>query len=110
MSLTVSDHRAAARRALPRFLFDYLDGAAQTEQTMRRNEADLAALALRQRVLIDVADVQAIATLLGRAVGMPLALAPVWRGSERWRESVPRVARAQPARGRHRKCRSSIAP
>lgn len=77
MSVTVSDHRAAARRGLPRFLFDYLDGGAQSERTMQSNEARLAELVLRQRVLVDVGEVTTGSTLLGRPVAIPLALAPV---------------------------------
>src|SRR5438094_206840 len=47
----IDDFREAARRRLPRFLFDYADGGALGEYTMRRNVADLADLAVRQRVL-----------------------------------------------------------
>ncbi|WP_273795202.1 alpha-hydroxy-acid oxidizing protein, partial [Brucella intermedia] len=46
-----TDYREAARRRLPRFLFDYIDGAAVTENTMKSNAEALQAIALRQRVL-----------------------------------------------------------
>ncbi len=49
-----ADHRERARRRLPGFLFDYLDGGAGDEQTLAVNPAGWAALALRQRVLVDV--------------------------------------------------------
>ncbi|WP_197417211.1 MULTISPECIES: alpha-hydroxy-acid oxidizing protein, partial [unclassified Sphingomonas] len=52
---STADFREAARRRLPRFLFDYADGGAYAEDTMRRNVSDLSAIALRQRVLKDVA-------------------------------------------------------
>ena len=38
---SASDYREAARRKLPRFLFDYIDGGANAEQTMKANIADL---------------------------------------------------------------------
>ena len=41
---SVSDYRAAARRRLPPFLFDYIDGGAGAEETLRANEADLATI------------------------------------------------------------------
>ncbi|WP_295175241.1 alpha-hydroxy-acid oxidizing protein, partial [uncultured Brevundimonas sp.] len=46
-----SDYREAARRKLPPFLFQYIDGGAYAEQTLRRNVEDWQAIALRQRVL-----------------------------------------------------------
>lgn len=94
MSITVSDYRAAARRALPRFLFEYLDGGAQTESTLRRNEAELAEVVLRQRVLVDVSGVTTKATLLGRSVAMPLALAPVGLAGLYARRGERQAARA----------------
>ena len=54
---SAADFRAAAKRRLPRFLFDYIDGAAYAELTARRNVEDLAGVELRQRVLVDVSDV-----------------------------------------------------
>lgn len=72
-----SDYREGARRKLPRFLFDYIDGGAGTETTLGRNTADLSGIALRQRVLKDVAALSLEAQLLGRQWAMPVALAPV---------------------------------
>jgi L-lactate dehydrogenase (cytochrome) len=43
-----NDFKEAARRKLPRFLFDYLDGGAGEEVTVRRNLNDLSSIALRQ--------------------------------------------------------------
>src|SRR3546814_4195553 len=63
---SANDFRAAARRRIPRFLFDYADGGANAEETLRRNVGDLAGVALRQRVLKDVASIDLSATLFGR--------------------------------------------
>ena len=72
-----TDYREAARRRLPPFLFHYIDGGAYAEHTLRHNVSDLSEVALRQRVLRDVADIDLGTTLFGRSVGMPVVLAPV---------------------------------
>ena len=72
-----TDYREAARRRLPPFLFHYIDGGAYAEHTLRHNVSDLSDIALRQRVLRDVADIDLGTTLFGRSVGMPIVLAPV---------------------------------
>ena len=72
-----TDYREAARRRLPPFLFHYIDGGAYAEHTLRHNVSDLSDIALRQRVLRDVADIDLGTTLFGRSVGMPVVLAPV---------------------------------
>ncbi|WP_375704614.1 alpha-hydroxy-acid oxidizing protein, partial [Bartonella sp. AD328YNZD] len=51
------DYRKAAKRRLPPFLFHYIDGGAYAEETMRHNCTDLQALALRQRILCHVGEV-----------------------------------------------------
>lgn len=72
-----ADYRRLAKRRLPRFLFDYIEGAAGDELTAARNEADFAALNLRQRVLVDVQNVSTHSRVLGEAARLPLALAPI---------------------------------
>ena len=51
---SVSDFRAAASRRLPKILFEYLDGGAYDEVTLRRNVEDMRAMSLRQRVMRDM--------------------------------------------------------
>lgn len=74
---SIPDFRTAARQRLPRFLFDYADGGAFAEETLRRNVDDLRRLALRQRVLRDVATLDLGTTLFGRRVPLPVVLGPV---------------------------------
>lgn len=71
------DYRLAAKRRLPPFLFHYIDGGAYDEHTLARNVADLRDLALRQRVLKEVGEVDLSARLFGEDVSLPVALAPV---------------------------------
>lgn len=74
---SIPDFREAARRRLPRFLFEYIDGGSYAEATLRRNVEDLAGLALRQRVLRDVSQLDLSTELFGQKVALPVALAPI---------------------------------
>ncbi|HUH81431.1 MAG TPA: L-lactate dehydrogenase [Solirubrobacteraceae bacterium] len=74
---TVGDYRELARRRLPRQLFDYLDGGAYEEATMRANVADLERVLLRQRVMRDVSVREQSVEVLGQQLAMPVVLAPV---------------------------------
>ena len=72
-----TDYREAARRRLPRFLVDYIDGGAFSETTLRRNIADLAEVALKQRVLRDMGELSLETELFGERWAMPVGLAPI---------------------------------
>jgi L-lactate dehydrogenase (cytochrome) len=74
---SVSDYRALARARLPHFLFEYLDGGSYDEVTLRRNVEDLQTVALRQRVLRDVSQIDLSTDLLGKRWAMPVGLGPV---------------------------------
>ncbi|VVP67496.1 L-lactate dehydrogenase [Pseudomonas fluorescens] len=74
---SASDYREAARRKLPRFLFDYIDGGAYAEHTLRANSADLSHVSLRQRILKNVETLSLETTLFGQRQSMPIVLAPV---------------------------------
>lgn len=94
-----TDFRAAAKRKLPRFLFDYIDGGANDERTLRRNSADLAELNLVQRVLNDVSDIQLGCELFGMRLNMPLALAPVGLTGMYARRGETQAAKAAALKG-----------
>ncbi len=74
---TASDYREAARRKLPRFLFDYIDGGAYAEHTLAANCADLASVSLRQRILKNVGQLSLETALFGQKLAMPVILSPV---------------------------------
>ncbi|PJI89318.1 alpha-hydroxy-acid oxidizing protein [Sphingomonas koreensis] len=93
------DFEKAARRRVPRFLFDYAEGGAYDEVTLGRNVSDLAAIALRQRVLKDVANVDLKTTLFGREVALPVALGPVGISGMYARRGEVQAARAAKAAG-----------
>jgi L-lactate dehydrogenase (cytochrome) len=96
---SISDYRAAARRKLPRFLFDYVDGGSYGEVTLRRNVADLEAVALRQRVLRDVSAIDLSTILFGQRQAMPIALAPVGLAGMNARRGEVQAARAAQGAG-----------
>ena len=96
---SANDFREAARRRLPRFLFDYADGGAYAEETLRRNVSDLAGIALRQRVLKDVASIDLKTTLFGREIALPVALGPVGISGMYARRGELQAARAARAAG-----------
>jgi len=74
---TVLDYRELARRRLPRQLFDYVDGGAYEEATMRANVIDLERVLLRQRVMRDVSRRDQATEVLGQRLASPIVLAPV---------------------------------
>ena len=90
----------AARRNLPRELWDHLSGGADSETTLLRNRMALDSLALRQRVLVDVRKIDITTTLLGQTLSTPVFLAPVggFVGFVRPDGAIP-VARAAVAHG-----------
>src|SRR5471032_1296505 len=88
------DFREAARRRLPRFLFDYADGGANNEYTLQRNVLDLAEVTLRQRVLTGGGEVDLRTTLFGKMRSLPVMLAPVGMGGMYRRRGETQAARA----------------
>jgi L-lactate dehydrogenase (cytochrome) len=77
---TVLDYRELARRRLPRQLFDYIDGGAYEETTLRANVGDLERVLLRQLVMRDVSTRDSSVELLGQRLALPVILAPVGLG------------------------------
>jgi L-lactate dehydrogenase (cytochrome) len=73
----VEDLRQLARRKVPRAFFDYAEAGSYSETTLRANRTDLAAVKLRQRVLIDVSSRNTKTMILGEEASLPIALAPV---------------------------------
>ncbi|EWT06516.1 lactate dehydrogenase [Intrasporangium chromatireducens Q5-1] len=68
--------RAAAQRAAPKAVFDYVDGAAEEELTLSRIRQEYRAIEFRPRVLRDVSMIDPSTTLLGSPASLPLAFAP----------------------------------
>lgn len=88
-----------ARRKLPRQLFDYIDGGAYRETTMRTNVEDLGDVRLRQRVLRDVSEIDLSAEVLGKRLSLPVVLAPVGLAGMFARRGEVQAARAAEGEG-----------
>jgi L-lactate dehydrogenase (cytochrome) len=75
--VTALDYRRLAEKRLPRFLFDYIEGGANEEDTLAANVADFRRFNLKQRVMCDVGNIDTSTILSGQPASMPLALAPI---------------------------------
>jgi L-lactate dehydrogenase (cytochrome) len=73
---TVGDLREIARRRVPRAVFDYTDGAAGAEISLRRSREAFERVEFRPRVLRNVSTVDPSTTLLGTPAALPLVFAP----------------------------------
>jgi L-lactate dehydrogenase (cytochrome) len=96
---SVSDFRELARRRLPKIFFEYIDGGSYAEETLRRNVADLEAIALRQRVMRDMTELDMSVETLGQKLSMPVGLAPVGMAGMYGRRGETQAARAAAAAG-----------
>ena len=96
---SIGDYRALARARLPHFLFEYLDGGSYDEVTLARNVADLQAVALKQRVLRDVSDIDVSTELLGKRWALPVGLGPIGLAGLYARRGEVQAARAAGAAG-----------
>jgi L-lactate dehydrogenase (cytochrome) len=90
---SIADLRRLARRRAPRAVFDYTDGAAGDELSLRRARELFAQVEFRPRVLRDVSAVDTSTTLLGRPAALPLVFAPTGFTRMMHTEGEPAVAR-----------------
>src|SRR3954449_13394032 len=96
---SASDYRELARRRLPRQLFDYVDGGAYDEATMRANVSDLEDVLLRQVVMRDVSVREQAVEVLGQQLALPVVLGPVGLAGMLARRAEVQAARAAEAAG-----------
>jgi len=83
-----------ARKRLPRAVFDFYDGGAEDERSLRANRAAFGQHALAPRVLNDVSQVVLASTILGQPASMPLAVAPTGAAGFGWHQADSAIARA----------------
>lgn len=96
---SILDFRELARRRLPHFLFEYIDGGSYSETTLFRNIADLQSIELTQRVLRDVSQIDLTTELFGYRQSLPVALAPVGLAGLNARRGEVQAARAAATAG-----------
>jgi L-lactate dehydrogenase (cytochrome) len=90
----IEDLRQLSRKRIAKAIFDYVDRGSYAEATLNANRADLELLSLRQRVAVDVSQRSTRATMLGREVTMPVALAPTGLTGLNWADGEMLAARA----------------
>jgi L-lactate dehydrogenase (cytochrome) len=90
----IDDLREIARRRVARAVFDYVDCGSYDQCTLRANRTELEAIALRQRVGIDVDHRSTKSVMLGQEVAMPAALAPIGLLGLNWANGEVLAARA----------------
>jgi L-lactate dehydrogenase (cytochrome) len=96
---TNGDLRRAARRALPRTVFDFIDGGAEDEVALRRNRTAFDNLEFKPRMLRDTSRVEMATTILGVPSAAPFALAPTGLTGLIHDDAEPAVARAAASAG-----------
>jgi L-lactate dehydrogenase (cytochrome) len=72
----IDDLRATGRRLIPRPIFDYVDGGADEEVSLRANTRAFRQFRFQPRTLVNVSEPDTSATILGSVAPLPLALAP----------------------------------
>src|SRR6266496_6305916 len=93
--LNIEDLRRAAKHRLPRVVFDYIDGGAEDEWTLRANSRAFEVVTFRPRCAVAVPSCDLRIVVLGASLPMPLLLAPV--GSSRLIHPRGEEAAAHPA-------------
>ena len=90
----IEDLRQLAQKRVPRMFYDYADSGSWTEGTYRANEADFQRIKLRQRVAVNMEGRSTASTMVGEAVAMPVAIAPVGSVGMHSADGEIKVARA----------------
>lgn len=90
---TVEDLRAIAKRRTPRAVFDYTDGAAESETSLRRARSAFRDVEFRPSVLRDVSNVDTSTNILGKPSALPFSLAPTGFTRMMNHEGEPAVVR-----------------
>ncbi|MFN3892107.1 MAG: alpha-hydroxy acid oxidase [Beijerinckiaceae bacterium] len=90
----IADLREAARRRLPRGVFEFFDRGSEDEASLKGNRKAFARIKLRNKVLVDVSRRSMATTLFGKPMAMPLAIAPTGVAGVCWYEGEAELARA----------------
>ncbi|MDP8922545.1 MAG: alpha-hydroxy-acid oxidizing protein [Chloroflexota bacterium] len=99
MAINIDDLRRRARRQLPRAVFDFVDGGAEDETTLRANRRAFQHLTFRPQALVDVSRRDQSTTLLGQPVSSPLVIAPTGLPGLLWPRAEAALARGAARRG-----------
>jgi L-lactate dehydrogenase (cytochrome) len=98
-ALTISDLRTIAKRRVPLGVFEYTDGAAESEISLRRARQLFRDVQFNPSILRDVADVDTTVSLLGQPAAVPFAFAPTGYSRMMHHEGERAVVRVAERRG-----------
>ncbi len=93
----VNDLRLAAKRRLPRGVFEFIDRGTEDEVALRNNRTGFERIKLRHRALVDVSGRNMATTLFGKPAGMPMAIAPTGAAGLCWYLGELELAKAAAA-------------
>lgn len=98
-AVTVDDLRQRARRNLPKAIFEFIDGGANDERTLRANRLDFSEIDFAPRVLVDVSQRRQATRILGQDLSSPFVLGPTGLAGLLWPDGDIATARATEAAG-----------
>jgi (S)-mandelate dehydrogenase len=98
-AFNIEELRLAARRRLPRAVFDFIDGGAEDERTLTDNREAFSKAKFVRRVLVDVSAIDTSSRILGSPSKLPIVIAPTGAVGFGWRGGDIAVARAAAAFG-----------
>ncbi|WP_323771968.1 alpha-hydroxy acid oxidase [Antarctobacter sp.] len=90
---SIEDLRVLAKRRIPRFAFDLVDGGAESERNLRRNLEAFAEIELTPRYMVDVGAIDTRATLFGQTFDAPFGMAPIGMLNAFWPDADLSLAR-----------------
>jgi (S)-mandelate dehydrogenase len=93
-AFNIEELRLAAKRRLPRAVFDFIDGGAEDESTLVDNRAAFERVRLLRRVLVGVSSINTETSILGTTAKFPIAIAPTGAVGFGWRGGDVAVAKA----------------
>jgi (S)-mandelate dehydrogenase len=97
--VSIEDLRRLARRHVPEPLFGFIDGGAEDELALAENRAAYDRWKFRQRVFVDVSQIDTEVDLFGKAIRFPMAISPTGLAGLAWPRAEVALARAAAAYG-----------
>jgi isopentenyl diphosphate isomerase/L-lactate dehydrogenase-like FMN-dependent dehydrogenase len=97
--VNIEDLRLAAKRRLPRSVFDYIDGGADAEITLRENVRAYQDITFRPKSAVKIPQVDLATTVLGTTIALPFILAPVGSSRMFWPRGEEVAAKVAGAAG-----------
>ncbi len=93
----VFDLREAAKRRLPKAVFEFVDRSTEDELALRNNRAAFEKIKLKHRALVDVSARSTTTTLFGKEISLPMAIAPTGAAGLCWYEGRARTGKGRGA-------------